>query len=79
MAMNDLIRTVNMAGYHPIVWLLLRWPTLNFPRMQNTIAFSITALGLVFALIGAWITWGAWSTLVVGVGALLAFGLVSID
>jgi hypothetical protein len=47
--------------------------------MQNTIAFSTTALGPVLALIGAWMTWGAWSTLIVVGGALFAFGLASID
>jgi hypothetical protein len=47
--------------------------------MQNTVAFSITALGLVLALIGAWMTWGAWSTLIVVGGSVFAFGLASID
>lgn len=47
--------------------------------MQNKISVSIAVRGLVLALIGAWLTWGGWSTLVVTGGALFAFGLASID
>jgi hypothetical protein len=36
-------------------------------------------LGLVLAFVGAWLTWGGWSVLVVAGGALFAFGLASID
>ncbi len=47
--------------------------------MQNTISISIALLGLALALIGAWMTWGVWSMLVVIGGALFAFGLASLD
>ncbi|WP_426615763.1 hypothetical protein [Bradyrhizobium sp. McL0616] len=47
--------------------------------MQNTISVSIAVLGLVLALLGAWLTWGLSSMLLVTGAALFAFGLASID
>jgi hypothetical protein len=47
--------------------------------MQNTIAVSIMLFGLALALVGAWLAWGVWSTLVVAGAALFAFGVASID
>jgi hypothetical protein len=47
--------------------------------MQNAISVSLMLFGLVMALAGAWLTWGGWSTLVVGGAALYAFALASID
>lgn len=48
-------------------------------EMQNAISVSLAVLGLTLALVGAWLTWGGWSTLVVAGGALFAFGISSID
>ena len=58
---------------------LLFSPSYEARTMQNTIAIAIALVGLVLALVGAWLTWGPWSVLVILGGAMFAFGLVSID
>jgi hypothetical protein len=47
--------------------------------MQNVVSMMLVLLGLGLALLGAWLTWGAWSMLTVVGAAIFAFGLFSID
>jgi hypothetical protein len=50
-------------------------PAPKFGAMQNTISVAITLLGLILALVGAWLTWGGRSVVAVAGGTLFVFGL----